>query len=90
MTIDRQRIEAVRLLERLGYRWSGIAWEGTMPTAPAELLASADAMHSCLFAYAEALAGCTEDSPEAAELDAVATALQAYEAVRHPTALPKT
>ena len=83
MDIDRQRIAAVRVLETLGYGYHGAEW--VPPTAPPLPLTDvADAMHGTLMARADALAGCTEDSPEEAELKAVVDLIDAYEARRWP------
>jgi hypothetical protein len=43
-----------------------------------------DRMHALLVARADALMGCSESSPEEAELAALADAIDAYEAVRWP------
>jgi hypothetical protein len=59
--IDRQRIDAVRIVERLGY---GLEWmppTGT-PAAASPAFAEADAMHALLVLRADKLGGCTEGS----------------------------
>jgi hypothetical protein len=43
-----------------------------------------DQMHALLVARADELMGCTEGSPEEAELAALADAIDGYEAVRWP------
>jgi hypothetical protein len=65
MSIDRQRIEAVRFLEAHGYRFNPAdGWtSGHMPASVATL----DAMHSALMRRADALEGCTEGSDEEAD-----------------------
>jgi hypothetical protein len=85
--IDKQRIAAVATLEALGYEFSPV--DGWTPpengTTPASLsTAQADAMHALLMTRADALEGCTEGSPEEAELKSIAGVLVAYEAKRWP------
>jgi hypothetical protein len=81
-TIDRQRIAAVRFLERMGYRFEAMEWVaapgGAAQGAP---LAEADAMHALLVAQADKLDGCSEDDRE---LGPIARAVLAYEAKRWP------
>jgi hypothetical protein len=43
-----------------------------------------DRMHALLVTRADTLEGCTEGSPEEAELASLADAIEAYEAVRWP------
>jgi hypothetical protein len=54
-----------------------------MPSAKADQ-PSRHRMHASLVTRADALQGCTERSPEDAELAALADAIEAYEAVRSP------
>ena len=83
MSLDRKRISAVPLLERLGYVFDGQNW-----TAPPGLhlthSAAADAMHALLIERADALIGCLGNSPEEGELLAIGEALDRYEIVRWP------
>ena len=70
--IDKQRIAAVRALEARGYAFND----------PADI--EADALHALLVLRADELVGCTEGSPEEAELEAIADAIESYEAIRWP------
>jgi hypothetical protein len=86
--IDKQRVDAVRKLEQLGYRYDGGEWVPPA-SAPAALtqhsiLAEADALLSALVLRADALEGCIEGSEEEAELAVITDAIEAYEAVRWP------
>ena len=68
--IDRQRIEAVKLLEANGYTFSlEHGWTGG--TIAPFGIGAADTMCALLMRRADALAGCTE-APEEAELAAIA------------------
>ena len=85
MDIDRQRIAAVRALERLGYGYSHRTGEWQPPAAPPlPLTAEADAMHGALMRRADTLADCTKGSDEEGELEAIVDLLEAYEAKRWP------
>ena len=70
--IDKQRIAAVRALEARGYVFND----------PADI--EADALHALLVLRADELIGCTEGSPEEAELEAIADAIEDCEAIRWP------
>jgi hypothetical protein len=70
--IDKQRIAAVRALEARGYVFND----------PADF--EADALHALLVLRADELIGCTEGSPEEAELEAISDAIEGYEAIRWP------
>jgi hypothetical protein len=84
MDIDRQRIEAVRKLEALGYCYRSGEWVPPSGPGLSSLTAQADAMHRALGERADALMGCTECSPEEAELKAIVDVIEAYEAQRWP------
>jgi hypothetical protein len=80
-TIDKQRIAAVRLLEAMGYTFSGSEWVppsngGPLASVPAK---GDDAMHVLLVKRADELANCTEGAIEEWELAAVSTAIEAFE-----------
>jgi hypothetical protein len=82
-TIDKQRIAAVRKLQRLGYTFAGNDWmHPTNDVAPAPAIT--DALHAMLIKRADDLEGCTEGSDEERELAAITDAIEAYEAVRWP------
>lgn len=82
MSVDKQRVQAVELLNSLGYRWTGLAWEGS---APAHALhVEADALHGLLMEFAGELAGCLEETALSDKLDLIGEALEAYEQHRWP------
>lgn len=83
MSIDKQRISAVSLLESLGHRWDGAQW--VSPVSLENMTSQSDAMHALLMDRAHSLAGCLEDSDEESELKAISDALDAYERKRWPT-----
>lgn len=83
MSIDKQRVQAVELLTLLGHRWDGAQWSSST-SAGEPLTREADTMHGLLMDRAERLAGCLEGSDEETELEAIAQALEAYEAKRWP------
>jgi hypothetical protein len=84
MTVDKQRVAAVRTLQALGYLyWDGEWIPPATAAAPLSLLAETDAQNAALMRRADALAGCT-GSAEKAELKAVVDAIEAYEAKRWP------
>ena len=60
---------------------------GANPTDAVSLLADVtDRMHGLLMERADALMGCTENSPEEAELGALTDVIEAYELQRWPLA----
>lgn len=83
MFIDRQRIEAVKMLERLGWRFVSGNWVGP---ASADLRMPADMMHHLLVKCADALAGCTEGSDIAFAVGAAGNS-RPYRERRTPTKL---
>jgi hypothetical protein len=52
--------------------------------AEAYLTAATDQMHALLVQRADELMGCTENSPEAGELEALTVTIEAYERQRWP------
>jgi hypothetical protein len=76
-SFDRQIATAAKDLD-------AFAHAGRAPTAMSTLQAAADGMLALLIARADALMGCTEGSPEEAELAALTEAIEAYEAQRWP------
>ena len=85
MSIDRQRIEAVRVVEALGYKYVGGKWAASSAFKGTTLLsAEGDALHALLVGRADELMGCTENSDEERELATITDAIEAYEAVRWP------
>jgi hypothetical protein len=58
------------------------------PEQVAHLTSVTDKMHALLVKRADELIGCTENSPEEAELAALADVIDAYEAQRWPIKVP--
>jgi hypothetical protein len=84
MQLDKQRIEAVRMLEGLGYAYQDGEWLPMVVAPPLPVTAEADAMHGALMRRADALAGCTKGSDEEGELESIVDLLEAYEVKRWP------
>jgi hypothetical protein len=82
--IDKQRVAAVRKLERFN-TFAGDWHPPAGVTAVTPTSAQADAMHALLVQRADALEGCTEGSKEERELAAITDAIEAYETLRWPT-----
>jgi hypothetical protein len=83
--IDKQRIEAVTKLQEFGYTFSLTdGWTSPAGSAAALTTAESDAMPAVLVRRADALEGCTEGSPEEAELEMIVNAIEAYDAKRWP------
>jgi hypothetical protein len=83
MSIDRQRITAVKVVESLGYTFIANDWLAPDVGAPS-LLDEADAMHALLALRADKLAGCADGSDEQTELTLISDTVQAYEGKRWP------
>ena len=81
MTIDRQRIAAVKVLEGMGYRFRDDTWLAPNATGGSP---EADAMHALLVQRADELEGCIEGSAEEQEFSAIVSAIVAYEEKRWP------
>jgi hypothetical protein len=76
-SFDRQIATAAQELDAFAYA-------GSAGSEVSTLQAAADSMLALLVARADALMGCTEGSPEEAELAALTDAIEAYEAHRWP------
>ena len=76
--LDKQITAAARDLDDFAHGGFTPAWVELLRTP-------ADRMHALLIERADALMGCTEGSPEEAELATLADAIEAYETVRWPT-----
>jgi hypothetical protein len=79
--IDRQCISTVKKLRELGLAWHQGAWQNVHGN---DFVAETDAMHAKLVRRVDEREGCTEDSPEEAELEPTADVLEANEAKRWP------
>jgi hypothetical protein len=75
--IDRQRVEAVRLLEAQGYAFDEGRWKPAVGNAQPTL--EGDAIHSMMVRRVEAI---TNRAGHEAELESLTIAINAYEAVR--------
>jgi hypothetical protein len=83
--IDKQRIGAIRKLEKLGYNYAFDDWHAPAGmTAAPPTSAQADAMHALLVQRADALEGCPEGSEEERELAVLTYAIEAYETLLWP------
>lgn len=83
MNLDRKRIQAVALLESLGFHFDGTAWEGATGTSP-EFISAADGMHEYLSELATHLAGATEGGEEEEDLGRLGELIEEYELARWP------
>ena len=72
----------MRLLEGLGYSFSGSDWR--QPSGYGSFTLKADELHALLVERAAMLAGGGEETPKTDELSTIADALEAYEARRWP------
>ena len=79
--IDRKIMSAARDLEGDEVPASFASYRAA---ARVSMLVAADSMHAMLVERADTLIGCTEGSPEEAELAAITDAIEAYEAMRWP------
>jgi hypothetical protein len=84
--IDRQRVAAVRTIEHLGYPLAG--HKRLQPANDTAAPLDADALFALIIERAAELASrlarCTDGSDEERELEAIADAINTYEAVRWP------
>ena len=86
--IDRSRIEAVRLVAKLGYVWDRDerTWrhpaQGTARDLSEAFIQAADAMHGELVGQLEDLGGAPEDTATDETLERLGTLIEAYEAAR--------
>jgi hypothetical protein len=85
MTIDRQRIKAVEMLQQMGFRFSQNHWRAPVELQPRidqDFLEAADALHDELVGQCEELMGALEESSDTDELDRLIALVQDYELSR--------
>jgi hypothetical protein len=75
--IDRQRVEAVRLLEAQGYAFEAGRWKP--PVGGTQATLEGDAIHAAMVRRIEAITGCAGHE---VELESLSIAINAYESVR--------
>jgi hypothetical protein len=86
--IDRSRIEAVRLVAKLGYIWDrdSRTWrhpaQGTARDLSEAFIQAADAMHGELVGQLEDMTGAPDDMSTDETLQRLGTLIEAYEAAR--------
>ena len=80
--IDRQRVEAVRLLTAQGFAFTDGGWQP--PAGAVEETLSGDLILGMMMNRAEKLTRCTEGSTEESELEALNLAIDAYQSIRWP------
>lgn len=85
--VDRSRREAVRMLERLGYRWSDGQWRHSEAAVSAAdlteaFIQAADALHGEIVSQCEDLAEAPETPENAETLERLAALVEAYELAR--------
>jgi hypothetical protein len=82
--IDKERVAAVATPKALGYTFS--LTDGWSPPGAGTFVCTteSDYMHSVLMRRADALQGCSEGSPEEAELASIIDAIEKYETKRWP------
>jgi len=77
MSIDRQRVAAVRKPEELGYTFTAGDWMSPSNDVGGFAPAITDDLHAALVQRADALAGCQKGSSEEAELETISDAIDA-------------
>jgi hypothetical protein len=84
--VDKQRITAVEMLERLGYTFNRDAgWTRPREPAGSHAQSEADVMYAVLVLRADRLARRIDRVEDPSELAMITDATEAYEAMRWPT-----